>query len=299
MFKAELIAALSLSALFSLGATAFSQAGNAADGAVETGSSQDASSVHSETVLQQPAATSDGFDSHSEKSAPDPFQASTNAFFKGDYSLAKTHCLNCAKAKPGKTAVLTPDDFASSTTDLDMAKEARLSINLGLCDLGLKEPEKARRWFEHAQKLLDKIKEPSPLDAADCLTGLGECHYMQGQTKLSLRDYSEAISFYKQKLGRWHPDSIPALEGLAGSHYIQGDYKTALPLYEQIARIDLAAIRTRTSASWIFIEQRGRALLYVERLHVFAGALRTSDLDFQKIQYRTSSCQIKSRVQRN
>ncbi len=211
MFKTKLIVALSFVSLMSSNPTAFAQSGTAADGAP----------VHGEA-------------------SNSAVEAASAAFFSGDYALANKHCASFARLKNGKTTVQSPDDLESSTDNAQMAKDARLSINLGLCRLGMKDPAKAQPWFEHAQKLLDKIKEPSTIDIADCLTGLGECHYMQGQSKQSLREYSEAIGFYKQKFGRWHPDSIPALEGLAGSHYVQGDYQQALPLYEQVARIDLA-----------------------------------------------------------
>lgn len=215
MLKTKLIVALSLSALLSNNSMV--QAATTNDGTVET---------------PPRIETRNG----------DALDAASAAFFNGDYALAMKHCLSLAKPKSGKTSLQTPDDMESSTDNAQIAKDARLSINIGLCQLGLKAPAKAQPWFEHAQKLLDKVKEPSTLDIADCLTGLGECHYMQGQSKQALRDYSEAISFYKQRLGRWHPDGIPALEGLAGSYYMEGDYQAALPLYEQVARIDLAQL---------------------------------------------------------
>lgn len=210
MFKTKLIVALSFVALMSNNSIALAQSGTALDGAAVQGETNNAA-----------------------------LEAASAAFFGGDYALANKHCASFARPKKGKTSVQTPDDMESSADNAQMAKDARLSINLGLCHLGMKDPARAQPWFEHAQKLLYKIKEPSTIDIADCLTGLGECHYMQGQSKQSLREYSEAIGFYKQKFGRWHPDSIPALEGLAGSHYMEGDYEAALPLYEQVARIDL------------------------------------------------------------
>jgi alpha-beta hydrolase superfamily lysophospholipase/tetratricopeptide (TPR) repeat protein len=257
MFKTKLIVALSLSSLLS-----FSFAGihfvTAADGNSKEPEVFSGNMQTSLTVSPPPSATSSSstsaaiskISSQSEQrqledggrqaSSKADLEAASSAYFRGDYQLAKKHCFNFLKHKDGKRSAQTPEEIESITANHEMAFAARVCINLGMCELGLKEPDKARRWFEHAQKLLDKINDPAALDIGDCLTGLGECHYMQGQAKLALRDYSEAITFYQQKLGRFHPDTIPALEGLAGTHYEQGDYKTALPLYEQIARIDLA-----------------------------------------------------------
>lgn len=190
------------------------------------------------SILWCPTATAlEGEEDEQSKSVQSSPIAASEAYFHGDFRLAKQHCLSLAKSKAGRTAVQTPDDLEVSTNSFELAREARLSINLGLCFLGLKEPDKAKRWFEHAFKLIGK---QTSFDIADCLTGLGECHYMQGQSKLSMKEFSAAVSIYRKLLGDWHPDTIPALEGLAGSHYQQGDYQTALPLYEQVARIDLA-----------------------------------------------------------
>lgn len=174
-----------------------------------------------------------------EATAAVDIDAANKAFFDGRYEGAIKYCLTLAKPQAGKTGVLVPDDLADATTSSDLRKHARLCINLGMCYLGRREPEKALPWFEHAKKHLDKMGSPPSLDLADCLLGLGECHYMQGHTKGALREFSEASNLFQQKLGRLHQDTVPALEGLAGSYYMAGDYQSALPLYEQVARADL------------------------------------------------------------
>ncbi len=244
MIKTKLIVALSLSSFLSVVFDGL-QLATAADG---SSTEPEVFSRNMETSLTDSPAPKSS--SQSEKrqledgdrqaSCKLDLEAASSAYFRGDYQLARKHCFNFLKHKDGKHSAQAPEEIENTTANHEMAFVARVCINLGMCELGLKEPDKARRWFEHAQKLLDKINDPAALDIGDCLTGLGECHYMQGQAKLALREYSEAITFYQQKLGRFHPDTIPALEGLAGTHYEQGDYRTALPLYEQIARIDLA-----------------------------------------------------------
>jgi len=165
-------------------------------------------------------------------------EVANRAFFNGDYETASKFCLSVLHGKSGKNAD-HPDDLPECKDLHSMKKQARAAINLGICYLGMKQANKAEPWFNHASKLLNKMEAPDGLAIGDYLAGLGECHYMQGRSKQSLREYSEAISFYQQKLGRWHPETVPALEGLAGSHFVEGSFQTALPIYEQIARVDL------------------------------------------------------------
>lgn len=148
------------------------------------------------------------------------------AFFRGDFETARAYCESLLKSADDK-------------------KKARICINLGACYFGMKQYSKAENWFNTALKLLDKVEEgesrsaDQALSAADCRLGLAECHYMQGRSKTSLKEYASAMSLYEKALGPLHPETIPAIEGLAGSYYVQGDYDSALPLYEHVARIDL------------------------------------------------------------
>ncbi len=145
-----------------------------------------------------------------------------NAFFAGDYAGARDALQQMLKT-------------AGSGSD----KDTRLIINLGICALALSDEEKGLEYFGQARKFLDADSNSKPLDLADCLMGVAECQYGLGQTKLASRNYSEALSLYQKHLGRWHPDSIPALEGLAGCHYLDNNFDIALSLYEHVARIDL------------------------------------------------------------
>lgn len=148
------------------------------------------------------------------------------AFFRGDFETARAYCESLLKSA-------------------DEKDKARICINLGACYSGMKQYSKAENWFNAALKLLEKIRgedagsTAKTLSAADCRLGLAECHYMQGRSKTSLKEYASAMSLYEKALGPLHPETIPAIEGLAGSYYVQGDYNSARPLYEHVARIDL------------------------------------------------------------
>src|SRR5581483_11705956 len=125
--------------------------------------------------------------------------------------------------------------------DVSDASASRLLINLGYCEIGLGEPEKAEEYLLKAKRLIDKNVTVNAFDAADCLMALGECHYMQGQAKKALREYSEALSFYEQKLGASSAELVPTLEGIAGGYDAEGQFNDSLRVFKRIARIDLEA----------------------------------------------------------
>jgi len=166
--------------------------------------------------------------------------AANAAFFSGNFEAASEYCLHLLGVIHGKGAKSASADPSEEMVEVSSASDARILINLGSCFLGMKQYARAEKWFEHAEKVLDKAKSTDALAIADCKLGLAECHYMQGRGKQSLKDYSGAVESYQKTLGLMHPDVVPAVEGLAGSYYIEGDFKSALPLYEHVARIDLA-----------------------------------------------------------
>lgn len=148
-----------------------------------------------------------------------------NAYWQGDYKKAHEIAYQLAQ----QSGALSKPDKSS----------IRTLINLGMCHLGLREPEKAAAYFEKAQKLIDKFNDANAIDIGDCKIGLAECHYMQGQTKQARKEYGDALSFMEKQVGGWHPEIIPALEGIAGSYYADADYKSALPIFKKITQIDL------------------------------------------------------------
>ena len=127
----------------------------------------------------------------------------------------------CLKARDGKHCV-------------------RILLNLGFARLGQGDAAGAEQYFSRAQKIVMRQKNVSPLDAGDCLMGLGESNYLLGRFQKALECYSEALSFFEQRFGRSHPELIPALEGIGGTRYAQNEYERALSVFKRIAQIDLA-----------------------------------------------------------
>jgi alpha-beta hydrolase superfamily lysophospholipase len=114
-------------------------------------------------------------------------------------------------------------------------------MNKAVCSMQDKKLGEARSTFE---RLLDFAQREGAdnnggMDEPDCLFFLAECDYRDGAYKRAESFYKMALQKYRKVSSPLSADLSPCLDGLAGCLFRSDKYREALPLFTELAKIDV------------------------------------------------------------
>lgn len=115
-------------------------------------------------------------------------------------------------------------------------------MNLAVCQMQQDELQNAKKLLIgllRSAKAETANNNNGGMDEPDCLFFLAECNYRLGSYKQAESLYREALAKYRKILDPLNNDLSPCLDGLAGCLCHKNDYADALPLFIELAKIDI------------------------------------------------------------
>jgi len=142
--------------------------------------------------------------------------------------------------------------------------------------------------FAEAKQITDRLlRQATTLSDADALTDIGIALEDSGRYVEAGPFHEQALKINAEKLGKNHPDTVPALTNLAINYKKRGDYNEAEPRYQQALKIvvpnSLEAALLKNNLGFLYQEQyryKEAEELYKEALDMHKKRTRGKDDEY-------------------